>query len=92
MLMLANKPTGATDWIDPDDAPPLTSEMLEHAEVFEGDRFVRRGRGRPRVAVPKEQINIRLDADVLLRLRQSGPGWQTRAAELLRKAVLGSTG
>lgn len=62
----------------PDDAPALTAAMLDDAEVFDGDKFVRRGRGRPPVDSPKEKINARLDQEVLQRLRASGPGWQTR--------------
>jgi hypothetical protein len=51
------------EWTDPDDAPPLTEAMLKDAEYFDGDRFIRRGPGRPRLDAPKEQINIRLDAE-----------------------------
>ena len=75
--MHARKPVGLSD-IDHDDAPELTATMLEDAEVFDGDQFVRRGRGRPRSESPKEKVNVRIDADVLERLRVSGPGWQTR--------------
>ena len=46
--MRAKKRSGSTGWIDPDDAPELTAEMLAEAEVFKGDRFVRRGPGRSR--------------------------------------------
>ena len=76
--MLAKKQPGSPDRIDPDDAPELTVEMLDQAEVFDGNAFVRRGRGRPPLDIRKEQINVRLDPGVLERLRASGPGWQTR--------------
>lgn len=69
--------------VDPDDAPDLTKEMLDLAEVFDGDTFVRRGRGRPKVATPKEPVNLRLDHDVTKRLRANGPGWQTRVNKML---------
>jgi len=59
----------------------------EDAEHFDGDRFIRRGRGRPRLEAPKEQINIRLDADVLARLRRDGSGWQTKINEILRVSL-----
>ena len=39
---------------------------------------------------PKTRVTIRLDADVVARLRAGGPGWQTRANAALREAVLGS--
>ena len=38
---------------------------------------------------PKTRVAIRLDADVVARLRADGPGWQTRANAALREAVLG---
>lgn len=38
---------------------------------------------------PKTRVTIRLDADVVARLRVDGPGWQTRANAALREAVLG---
>lgn len=44
-------------------------------------------RGRPRLERPKEQVTMRLDADVLNALRASGPGWQSRVNEILRVAV-----
>jgi hypothetical protein len=31
-------------WVDPDDAPELTDEMLDRAEISEGDRIIRPGR------------------------------------------------
>ena len=81
------KKRDSTGWIDPDDAPELTAEMLSEAEVFSGDRFLRRGPGRPKAEVTKEKISVRLDADVLARLRESGPGWQSRINAILRKAL-----
>lgn len=78
---------GSSGWTDPDDAPELTEEMLAEAEVFKGDRFVRRGPGRPKAEVTKEKISVRLDPDVLVRLRESGPGWQSRINAVLRKAL-----
>lgn len=44
-------------------------------------------RGRPRLEKPKRQVTIRLDSDVIDRLRASGPGWQSRVNEILKKAV-----
>lgn len=85
--MRAKKNSTSAEWVDPDDAPPLTKEMLDQAEFFDGNHFVRRGRGRPKLASPKEQINIRLDSDVLERLRADGPGWQTKINEILRVSL-----
>ena len=68
-----------------DDAPELTDEQLDEAELFEGDRFVRRV-GRPKGSGTKELVTLRIDRDVLERFRASGPGWQTRLNDALRAA------
>jgi uncharacterized protein (DUF4415 family) len=77
----------SSGWTDPDDAPELTEDMLAEAEVFKGDHFVRCGPGRPKAEVTKEKISVRLDPDVLARLRESGPGWQSRINAVLREAL-----
>lgn len=46
---------------------------------------IKRGRGRPRVASPKRQVTMRLDADLIESLRATGPGWQVRVNDALRK-------
>ncbi len=66
---------GVAEWVDPDDAAQLTDEFFDKAEVYRADKFVRRGPGRPPSEHRKELISIRLDPDVLERLRASGPGW-----------------
>jgi uncharacterized protein (DUF4415 family) len=45
--------------------------------------YRRRMRG-PQKAPTKAMVALRLDRDVVERLRASGPGWQTRANEALR--------
>ncbi len=55
--------------------------------MFHGDTFVRRGRGRPKAAAVKEQISVRLDPDVLAKLREAGPGWRSQINALLRRAL-----
>jgi len=44
-------------------------------------------RGRPKSDDPKRMVSIRLDADVLERLRADGDGWQTRINAILRKEL-----
>jgi uncharacterized protein (DUF4415 family) len=85
--MQPKKTAPLVPWTDPDDAPVLTQAVLADAEVFEGDRFLHRRRGRPKAAATKEQINVRLDPDVLAKLRQGGPGWQSRINAILRQAL-----
>lgn len=71
-------------WIDPDDAPELTDEMLDRAEIRIGGRIVQRGRP-PLGALPKSAVTLRLDSDVLESYRATGAGWQTRLNADLRK-------
>lgn len=85
--MQTKNEAGSPEWIDPDDAPPLTAAMLENAEVYQGETFVSRGPGRPVTGNAKEQVSLRLDRDVLAKLREGGPGWQTQVNSTLRKAL-----
>ena len=87
--MPTKKLTGASRWVDPDEAPPLDREWFERAEIREGERVVRPARavGRPKKAAPKEAVNIRLDPDVLAHFRATGPSWQSRINQALRKAA-----
>jgi uncharacterized protein (DUF4415 family) len=87
------KPPGPTTWTDPDDAPGLIADMLNCAEAFEGNKFVRRGRGRLKTGSAREQIRVRLDPDVVAKLREAGPGWQSQINAILRRALrLGAAG
>jgi uncharacterized protein (DUF4415 family) len=83
--MTGNKRDTIDTWVDPDDAPELTDEWFQAAAQHKAGKLVRRGR--PRLDQPKKHINIRLDADLVDRLKAGGPGWQSRANDLLRKAV-----
>lgn len=78
--------------LDPDDAPEWTGAMFGEAEIAIGGEVVRPGKwrsaGRPPLGtVTKRQVTLRLDPDVIEKFRESGPGWQGRMNEALRKAV-----
>jgi uncharacterized protein (DUF4415 family) len=60
-----------------EELPELDDDMLA--------RGVPRKGGRPRVDHPRKLISIRLPEDVIARWRASGPGWQTRMAEVLER-------
>lgn len=70
-----------------EEIPELTDEMLALAIPGNGEDIARRGRGRPRLEAPKQQVTLRLDADVLEHFRDSGPGWQGRMNDILRGAM-----
>jgi uncharacterized protein (DUF4415 family) len=62
------------------EAPELTDEEFAAATVR---------RGRPPSVLRKSAIKLRLDPDIVSKLRASGPGWQTRVNAALREIVLG---
>jgi uncharacterized protein (DUF4415 family) len=72
-------------WQDPDDAPELTDDFFEHGNLYVGARLIKRGR--PRAEVRKVSTTLRLSPEVLQHFRASGPGWQTRIDEALRRVV-----
>lgn len=47
----------------------------------------KRSRGRPKSQTTKTATSLRLDADVLEHFKATGPGWQTRINQALRKAA-----
>ncbi|MEO7860890.1 MAG: BrnA antitoxin family protein [Nitrospirales bacterium] len=59
------------------DLPELTDAMLKRGVVKRA--------GRPAATDPRRQVTIRLPETVLEHWKATGPGWQTRMAELLTK-------
>lgn len=72
------------------DNPELTeadfATMRASSEVTPALARAKRVRG-PQKSETKRLISLRLDSDVLERLKQDGPGWQTRANALLRRSM-----
>ena len=60
-----------------EELPEITEDMLARAKLKKG--------GRPLSASPRKSISLRLPPEVIERWRATGPGWQTRMAERLRK-------
>jgi uncharacterized protein (DUF4415 family) len=85
MAMTARKRASKSTWVDSDDAPELTDEWFQSADLYEDNKLIRVGR--PKKAAPKKAVNIRLDPDVLAYFRSTGPGWQSRVNAALRKAA-----
>lgn len=83
--MNAKPKESVSEWVDPDDAPEWTEEMIERADVYDGEVLI--SRGRPRLAQPKRQVTLRLSPDVLDHFKASGRGWQTRIDETLKRAI-----
>jgi uncharacterized protein (DUF4415 family) len=81
--MTGNKKSSGQEWVDPDDAPELTEEWMEQADLYHGETLVRRGR--PKLEQPKVSTTLRLDHDVIQRFKAKGPRWQSRINQALRE-------
>jgi uncharacterized protein (DUF4415 family) len=75
------------EWTKRDFAKAKPASEVLPPEVIA--QFKNKG-GRPRIENPKEAVKLRIDADVLAKFRESGPGWQTRINGILRAAVSAS--
>ena len=64
------------DMTDPD-APDFSVIMAKEVKKM----------GRPKKAVCKKMVNLRLDHFTLTALRQSGKGWQTRVSDWITEGV-----
>jgi uncharacterized protein (DUF4415 family) len=81
------------DWDEVSDNPEWTEEDFKRArpfaEVFpELAESIRRSRGRPALDAPKKQITLRLDQDVIEKFRRTGPGWQGRINDALKRVKI----
>lgn len=90
--MIAKEKSTKGKWVDPDDAPELTTEVAARARIARGGKVVRRAtgtltkRGRPPVGdEPKQQVTLRLPRDVIGHFKAGGPGWQTRISKVLER-------
>jgi uncharacterized protein (DUF4415 family) len=72
-------------WRDPDDAPQITDKWIAEANLYHGKKLVRRGR--PAGSGQKTQTTVRISKDVLEFFRATGPGWQTRLDNALKRYV-----
>ena len=68
------------------DNPEWTAADIKRAKSFTGlpASLQTKLRGRPKAAVTKERITIRLSPDVVQPFRDTGDGWQTRIDAALR--------
>lgn len=76
-----------------EDGTLMTDEQLAQmkpiSEFPELEKLVKRGR--PPKAMPKEQITLRLDPEILTFFRSRGKGWQTEINAILQKHVESQT-
>jgi uncharacterized protein (DUF4415 family) len=77
------------------DSPPLTGEELAGMrplrEIFpdlaEYTAKRKRGQRGPQKTPTKKPVTLRVDGDVLARYNATGPGWQSRMNDALRRAA-----
>ena len=79
------------DWDDVSDNPEATDQELAQAVPF-AEAFpelmdsIRRSRGRPPVAHPKQAVTLRLDPESVDRFKAQGPDWRARMSDVLKRA------
>jgi len=76
-IRTAPKPPRRDRWID-DSPPSPTREVMDYVL----DRIAKRGRP----PSGKQVVSLRLDPDIIEAFRATGPGWQARINEALRRA------
>jgi uncharacterized protein (DUF4415 family) len=83
--MSAKRKTSGRTLVPTDEPPVLTKAWIAEADFYHGTRLIRRGR--PRVASPRKLLSLRLPPEVIDKWKATGPGWQTRMADVLAKAA-----
>jgi uncharacterized protein (DUF4415 family) len=88
-------PYTEADLAEVSDNPEWTAEDLANArplsEVLAPDLFEklkrRQGERGPQKRPTKQLVSLRIDRDIIDTFKDSGPGWQSRINETLRKAL-----
>ena len=77
------------EWTEADftKARPAAEVLPALVGVKAAAELLKPKRGRPPLDDPKVAIKLRLDRDVVEGFRKTGPGWQSRINEALRKVV-----
>jgi len=68
-----------------DEAPEISDRWVAEADLHRGSKLIRKGR--PKLANPRRLLSLRLPPKVIAGWKASGPGWQTRMAEVLERAA-----
>lgn len=75
-----------------DDIPEMSAADFARAKSLRMDmpdvvEAMKRGRGRPKLAHPKERVSLRLDAKIVAAYKATGEGWQSRINAVLARAL-----
>jgi uncharacterized protein (DUF4415 family) len=68
-----------------DEAPEITEGWVAGADLYHGKKLVRRGR--PKLVNPRKLLSLRLPPEVIAGWKATGPGWQTRMAQVLERST-----
>jgi uncharacterized protein (DUF4415 family) len=68
-----------------EDLPELTDEFFETADMYQGEKRVRRGR--PKAENHKVLLSVRYSPEVIDYFRATGEGWQARMDEALKEWI-----
>lgn len=76
----------------PEEDAAINAGIVADADTYELDiaEFKQLRRGRPLGSGTKVQVTLRLDIDVVQKLKAEGAGWQTRANAVLRRSMMRS--
>lgn len=86
--------TNKSDPIADADNPEWTKADFANAKPFAeafpelAEKMRKNVGGRPKSDNPKVPVSIRLDRDVLERFKATGPGWQSRINDALKRATV----
>ena len=68
-----------------DDAPEITEEWFARADHYRDGKLV--SRGRPLGSGTRELVSLRLDKEALAIFKATGPGWQGRINDTLKRSA-----
>jgi uncharacterized protein (DUF4415 family) len=75
-----------------DDIPEMTKADFAAAKSLKAEmpgvvEVMKRGRGRPKVANPKQRVSLRLDPKIIAAYKATGEGWQSRVNDILAREL-----
>ncbi len=83
--MTENKKASISALNPEDDAPELDDDWFDRADLYRGTELIRRGR--PLGSGTRELVSLRIDKDALAAFKATGPGWQGRINETLKRSA-----
>jgi uncharacterized protein (DUF4415 family) len=83
--MTENKKVTISVFDPADDAPELDDEWFDRADLYKGTVLIRRGR--PLGSGTRELVSLRLDKEALAIFKATGPGWQGRINDTLKRSA-----